>query len=167
MPAIASDTALAWAPFACVMAHICEEFVFPGGFSEWYRRYRPDAAVSFTPRYAVGINALLVALCLVIPLQGIRREGAALWLTIAAVLFANVLFHLRAVLRTREYSPGVVTATLLYVPLAVYGYWVFVRSGRASVGTAICAAVLGGSYNFVSAWMHHRRARRARARADG
>jgi len=148
------------------MAHIVEEFVFPGGFSEWYRRYRPEAAVSFTPRFAVGINALLVAVCLLIPLQGIGRQGAALWLTVAAVLIANAVFHLRATFRTREYSPGVVTATLLYAPLAAYGYGAFVRSGRASVGTAICAAVLGGSFNFVSAWLHHRRARRARAKAD-
>lgn len=155
-----SDRGLAWAPLVAVAAHIVEEFVFPGGFFAWYRRYSPEAAVSFTPAYAVGINGLLVALCLAIPLQGVGPRGVALWLTIAAVLVGNTVFHVRATIRGREYSPGLVTSLLLYVPLGIYGYAYFVRSGRASLGTALSAAVLGGSYNFISASIHRRRARR-------
>jgi len=158
-----SDRVLAWAPAVAVAAHIVEEFVFPGGFSAWYRQYRPDAAVSFTPAFAVGINALLVAVCLAIPLQGLGPQGVALWLTIASLVIGNAVFHVRAVIRGREYSPGVVTSLLLYIPLGVYGYVYFVRSGRASLGTALSAAVLGGSYNLISVWIHRRRARRASA----
>lgn len=154
------DSILAWAPAAAVGAHIFEEFVYPGGFSAWYRRYRPDAALSFTPRFAFWINALLVGVCLLIPLQGLGPNGVALWLTVAALLAGNAMFHLRATLRGREYSPGLVTSVSMYLPLAVFGYVHLLRSGRASLGTAASAAILGGSYNFISAWLHRRRARR-------
>ncbi len=59
----------------------------------------------------------------------------------------------------REYSPGLVTALLLYIPVGVYGYLYLVRSGQASVSTAFFAALLGGSYNWISAGLHRRRAR--------
>jgi hypothetical protein len=98
--------------------------------------------------------------CLLIPLQGLGPRGSALWLTIAAVLVANAMFHVRATLRMREYSPGLVTSLSLYLPLGIYGYLYLVRSGQASVGTAVLAALLGGSYNWISAGMHRRRARR-------
>jgi hypothetical protein len=155
------DATLAWAPAVAASAHIFEEFVYPGGFGAWYRRYRPDAALSFTPRFAVGINALLVGVCLLIPLQGLGPNGLALWLTVAALLVGNALFHIRATFRGKEYSPGVVTSVLAYLPLGLFGYAYFLRSGRASFATAAGAAVLGGSYNFISAWNHRRRARRA------
>ena len=155
-----NDSILAWAPAVAVGAHIFEEFVYPGGFSAWYVRYRPDAALSFTPRFAVGINALLVGVCLLIPLQGLGPYGVACWLTVAALLAGNAVFHIRATLRGREYSPGLVTSVAMYLPLAIFGYVHFLRSSRASLGTAASAAILGGSYNFISAWLHRRRARR-------
>jgi hypothetical protein len=158
-----SDAYIAWAPAVATVIHIFEEFVFPGGFTAWYRRYRPDAALSFTPRFAVTINALLLGVSLLIPLQGLGPSGVALWLVVAALLVGNALFHIRATLSAREYSPGLVTSVLGYLPLGILGYIYFLRSGRASLGTAVSSAVLGGSYNLISVWLHRRRARRAAA----
>jgi hypothetical protein len=42
----------------------------------------------------------------------------------------------------------------IYVPLAIYGYEVFLRTGEASMGTAFIAGVVGGSYHFWSAMYH-------------
>jgi len=148
---------LAWAPLASASAHILEEFVVPGGFAEWYRRYRPETAASFTPRFAALVNGALLAVCLALPFVGGPR-GVALWLTIAALLCANGCFHVLATLRMREYSPGTATGLLLYVPLAVAGFVHLVSSGAASVGTALSAAALGASYNLITAWNHRRRA---------
>jgi hypothetical protein len=54
----------AWAPFATAVAHIFEEFVFPGGFMSWYRRYRGPAAASVNPRFLVIINFVLLGVWL-------------------------------------------------------------------------------------------------------
>ena len=48
-----------WAPLCAASLHIFEEFVLPGGFAAWYRRYRPEIQKSITPRFLVIINALL------------------------------------------------------------------------------------------------------------
>jgi Protein of unknown function with HXXEE motif len=74
-----------------------------------------------------------------------------------ASLFAVTAHHIRAVINTRAYSPGVVTAAFLYVPLGVCGYYWLLRTGTASVGTASVALVLGGSYPLVSAALHRMR----------
>lgn len=77
---------LPWLPLLFAALHIAEEFVWPGGFADWYRRYRPDLAPGITSKFLIRINALLLLVCLGAGLLGVGRQGAALWLTIAALL---------------------------------------------------------------------------------
>jgi hypothetical protein len=151
-------TLLLWASLLAVTAHLVEEFVFPGGFLAWHRRYRPEHAASITPRFAIVVNGLLLFLLLAIAINGPSSTiGVFQWLTLAALLITNAAFHIRAVINTRAYSPGVVTAAFLYVPLGVYGYYWLLRTGAAPVGMAAVALVLGGSYPFVSIVLHRMR----------
>jgi hypothetical protein len=155
-----TTTALFWTLPIAAAAHVFEEFAFPGGFKEWYARYRPETATSFTPVFAIGINTLLLVLCSIPLLGGPTPRSVALWLTLAAVLVGNTIFHARATLKMGEYSPGLVTALLLYLPLGIIGFTHFLRAGYASAGTAISAALIGGAYNVFAANNHRRRARR-------
>src|SRR4051812_11952887 len=123
------NSVLFWALPIAAAAHIFEEFVFPGGFKAWYARYRPETATSFTPAFAIGINALLLVGCVSPLLNGTSPQSIALWLTLAALLVGNMGFHARAALKMREYSPGLVTALLLYLPLGVVGFIHFLRTG--------------------------------------
>ena len=151
-------TLLFWASLVAVTAHLFEEFVFPGGFLAWHRLYRPQHAASITPRFALIANGLLLFLILAIGINGPGSPiGIFQWLTLAALLVTNAAFHNRADINLRAYSPGVVTAAFLYVPLGVYGYYWLLRTGAASVGTACVALVLGGSYPLVSAALHRMR----------
>jgi hypothetical protein len=52
-----------WAPLGVASLHIIEEFVFPGGFPDWDRQYRPAFRQSITPRFHVIINGLLLLAC--------------------------------------------------------------------------------------------------------
>lgn len=149
-----------WSLLAAASLHIFEEFVFPGGFVEWYRTYRPAVAASLTINFLVGINTLLLCSAAAVGIWGDTPSVVAAWLTIAAVLFVNACFHVRGASRTKRYSPGMLTGITLYIPLAVFGYIHFVSTGKASLGTAILAAIIGGSYQFISAANHARRARR-------
>jgi hypothetical protein len=160
--ATAAETAnlslLLWASCFAVTAHLVEEFVFPGGFLAWHRRYRPEHEASITPKFALLANGLLLLLLLAIGINGPSSPiGIFQWLTLAALLVTNAAFHIRAVIKTRAYSPGVVTAAFLYVPLGLYGYTWALLTRAASVGTAAVALVLGGSYPFVSALLHRMR----------
>ena len=153
-----------WAPLGAAILHIVEEFVYPGGFASWDREYRPSIRDSITPRLHLIMNTLLLVACLLVPVAGmpggaimvggLRFRSAippslavAGWLTLAALLFSNALFHLLGTYRTGRVSPGVRTGLLLYVPMALFGYFHFLRTGQASVATATGAAILGGSYH--------------------
>ena len=153
---------LPWAPLAAAGLHIVEEFVFPGGFAAWERRYRSDIRASLTTRYLFIVNALFLILCYDAGALRGTRAGVALWLTVAALQAANGIWHLLAAARTRAYSPGVVTGLLLYVPLAVYGYLHYLRSGEASFPTALAALAIGAPYQLWLNLMHRWRTRRAK-----
>ena len=149
-----------WAPLVAASLHILEEFVWPGGFLDWYRRYRPAIAASITPRLILVVNGILLLACNAAALLGPTPRGVALWLTVVAILLTNVGFHVVAVMRTGVYSPGVITAVVLYLPLAIYGFSYFLRHGLASIGTAVLALVVGIAYPIWSLRNHRRRAGR-------
>ena len=155
-----------WAPLVAAVLHIVEEFVYPGGFADWDRRYRPAVRASITPRFHVLINGALLLLCVQIGvLSGAVGTGAqalavGAWLAVAALLFSNAVFHVVGTFQTRRRSPGVVTGVFLYVPMAVAGYWYFLRTGSASLATGVVAALLGGSYHLWAGIAHAARARR-------
>jgi hypothetical protein len=130
------------APLAAACLHILEEFLLPGGFAPWFRAYVPGDT-GITTRRLVAVNAVLVYLCLCIPLNGPTPMGLALWLTLVGTQVANAVFHLRAALRTRRYVPGCATSLVLYLPLAAWGIPRLVRAGLATPGTAASQVLLG------------------------
>ena len=165
-----------WAPLVASVLHIIEEFVYPGGFADWDRAYRPEFNQSITPRLHIAVNALLLLAGLQVGLlrdHDVEAHGGAVtpapalaWLTLTALLFSNALFHLKGTVRTKRYSPGLITGLGLYVPLAIFGYIYFVGTHKASLPIALLALAIGGSYHFWAAMMHRRRARRWAARAN-
>jgi hypothetical protein len=172
----AGVTWLWWAPLCAATLHIVEEFVYPGGFADWDREYRPSIKGSITPRLHVVVNALLLAACATvgiagmpgasIEVAGIRWRSAipaALavpgWLVLAALLASNAVFHIAGTRGTKRLSPGVRTGVLLYLPLALFGYWHFLGTGQVSPVAAAVSAALGASYHLWASWAHRWRSR--------
>jgi hypothetical protein len=170
-----------WAPLLAVVAHIVEEFVYPGGFADWDRAYRPEIRNSITPRLHLIVNTALIVVCInvgiagtaggAVSLGGVRvgsmtppQYAVAGWLALAALLFSNAIFHFGGTVRTGRMSPGVRTGLVLYVPLAVYGFWHFLSSGLISFGAALIAGLLGGSYHVWASVLHAARARHSEPR---
>ena len=126
----------------------------------WYRRYRGPSVSSITPRMLIIVNVVLLAACVNVALSGGEPAGIVYWIAISAILASNGLWHGWAAIKGRTYSPGMVTGLFLYVPLAVYGCIHFLKSGSVSVGGAVVAAMIGGSYPWWSA-LYHARSKRA------
>jgi hypothetical protein len=143
-----------WFPLAAALAHISEEFVLPGGFGAWYRRYRSHVA-RITPRFLVLVNGGLILACLNVALIGVNPVGAGYWLLIAGIMASNGLWHAWATCKSRCYSPGVVTGVLVYVPMAVYGFLAWVRSGTLPIAPALLLTGIGTSYHLWS-YLYHR-----------
>jgi hypothetical protein len=150
---------LFWAPLVAASAHIFEEFVWPGGFTAWYRGSYPEIAKSASSRFLFWINAALLFGCFSVGVDEKTAIGPAFFLTFCTLLAVNGIFHINATIRMRRYSPGVVTGTLLYIPLAVYGCAALLQRGRISPGMAAVAVAIGSSYHLLSYANHRRRAR--------
>jgi len=144
---------LPWAPLAAALLHITEEFVYPGGFPVWYRRYRKDPS-KITSRFLVIVNGALLIACLNVVQLGLTPPGAVGWLAIMTLLCSNGIWHVWASIKSRSYSPGVVTGMVVYIPLVIYGYVHFLRAGLVSGLTAAVAGMVGGSYHLWSALYH-------------
>jgi len=163
-----------YVPLLAALVHIFEEFVYPGGFAEWDRAYRPEIRKSITSRFHIIINAALVIACVNIALAGYgerlrwgpiqtgsigpTRFAPVAWLIIVALFFSNAIFHLRGTIKSGKRSPGVISGVVIYIPMAVYGYFYFVSTGLVSPWLAGLAALVGSSYHFWAAIMHKRRA---------
>jgi hypothetical protein len=157
---------LAWSLAIAASIHIIEEFAFPGGFKAWWCAYKPGIVESVSNRFLIIINSILIAFSVLVALavQASNGNGVAAWLTLAALLFSNAIFHIIGAVQSKRYSPGMISGMVLYIPLAVYGFIHFVMNGQASIATALVALLLGGSYHFFSSANHRRRAQAARAR---
>jgi hypothetical protein len=145
---------LLWAPLGATVAHIVEEFVWPGGFLRWYQRYRGPGVSRVTPGFLTIINLVLLAACAHAAFSVGEPFGVSYWITIAAILASNGLWHLWSAVKVRAYSPGMVTGLLLYVPLAVYGCTHFLWAGSVPLENAATALLIGGSYPWWSSLVH-------------
>ena len=155
-----------WLPFVFGTLHVVEEFGWPGGFIDWYRKYRPAIAASMTPGFMVVVNALFLVTGFTLGWLGSAWTGGlSTWLILAALVGANAVFHIIGMLRTRRYSPGVVTGTVLYLPLCVLGYWYFISHGEVSARFATKCFLIGSSYEIWSLTIHHVRSSKT-ARPD-
>lgn len=137
---------MAWSLFIAACAHEIEEFAWPGGFRAWYIGYSPHVEPTMTPRFLIGINALVLAAAALAAIYFKSPAMRLLWLAVASSVGINGVWHLQATLRTRRYSPGVVTGTILYIPLVSYAFLHFVRCGWASPREALSAASYGAAY---------------------
>jgi hypothetical protein len=155
---------------------MAEEFVWPGGFGDWDRAYRPAFRQSITPQLHLVVNGLLLCLCLSVGLAGFGAEGAAIggvrfrsvvppvlsvasWAALAGLLGGNAIFHAVGTFRTGRYSPGLVTGMLVYLPLAGFGLWHFIRAGQLSLLAALGSIAVGASYHLWASIGHRVRAR--------
>lgn len=125
--------------------HIAEEYWLH--FPDW---------VAHVSRSSVSIPQFLslngaLWLLMVASIAAIRARTSLAWLvaTLAAILVINAALHLGGSLVTSTYSPGSITAALLYLPLAAYSYRkVRPRFARglvlraAGLGVAIHAGVM-------------------------
>ena len=156
-------TLVLWLPIVAVVAHVIEEFVWPGGFVQWYRNYPPGFSATVSVRFLVIVNFVFAALALLPPVLGSTDLGFAWWVVVAAIAGMNGLFHLFASFQTRSYSPGLVTGLVLYLPLAGFGGTQLHRQGLVSGGTLMQAVLLAVGYQVWSTWNHKRHAVRTHA----
>ena len=154
------DASILWFIPIAYCIHIVEE---SPRFVPWARKYL--GAPSTFAQFVLG-NVLFMAYVLISVSLAVVYPGEwtrVLGLATAAWVFSNFLIHASLTLYTGEYSPGVVTASAIYAPLAVYIYAAFVGSGTLSTLDIIASVVIGFSVMYVPTLIQFRRMKPSRA----
>jgi hypothetical protein len=124
--------------------HIFEEYVYPGGFSDSLRKLLPRATSLLTPKFHLAVNSLFFLLCLSSAFIG--KSNLVLSLSVFGLVFVNAVLHIRGAIITKRYYPGVISGALIYIPLAVYAYFVFLSSRQLMWLQACLSFLLGVLY---------------------
>ena len=127
------------APIAYVL-HILEE---APSFVAWTRLYPGWFSPTLSQTAYVVVNAVYMLLVVGAVLLCARRSAVTLGLAAILFLFSNAVFHIAFTVLSGTYSPGTVTALLLYVPLTFATFYCAGREGLLSVRRVLGAAFLG------------------------
>jgi hypothetical protein len=76
----------------------------------------------------------------------IGRANLVLSLSVFALVFANAVLHIRGAIVTKRYYPGVISGALIYIPLAVYAYTLFISSRELTWLQGGLSFLLGALY---------------------
>ena len=120
--------------------HMVEEFTL--GFVEWANRY--FGAFNWTQNL-IGNTVymtLLVFACYFYKKNPVKN----LWLGMAGSMWVltNVFIHLSATILGKEYSPGVVTAIILYIPVGVVFLIMWGKKGLLNAKNLMLSFLVGG-----------------------
>jgi hypothetical protein len=125
---------LLWLHFAGLLLHQFEEYVYPGGFKDFYNRdirnINALAKSTLNDRGIILVNILFGwTAYLLSAISGVKM----LWLAIglSGITISNGMLHTVMFLRKRRYIPGMVSGLFLFIPFGIY-----VLLKAISVGTA-------------------------------
>ena len=131
------DAGLLWLFLPAYLIHLAEEWF--GGFPNWV------AIIAGSPVPGAAfllINGIAIVL-LVVGIRSATRTDASGWIAvaIAAIALINTVSHASGSILTGTYSPGLISAAVLYVPL---GSLVMVRAlNQAPYATIVRGVIFG------------------------
>ena len=138
-----SDIVFLLLPIAAAI-HIFEEYIFPGNFPKEFKKLLPRSAHIFTTGFHIIVNLVFFLLCLASAFM--RKTNLVFSLSVFSLIFSNAILHIRGAIVTKRYYPGVISGSILYIPLATYTFLFFLSSKQMTWIQAITSLLLGVIY---------------------
>jgi len=107
------QTLLIISVFAAIV-HVIEEYIF--GWIEWANNF----VAGITVIQFIVVNTLFVALCIIASI--VSDTYIVFSSSIFSLLLINSFVHIAPAIKQMRYSPGLVTAIFLFIPISVAGY---------------------------------------------
>jgi hypothetical protein len=148
------DLTILWLVPVAYLVHILEE---SPRFVPWATKYlgAPETFGQFALGNIIFMAYVIIATSLAIFYPS--ELTLVIGLSAAAWIFSNFLIHAYYTLRTGEYSPGVVTASAIYVPVSLYIYYNFLGSGLLNTLDIILSIIIGFAVMYVPTLIQQKR----------
>jgi hypothetical protein len=131
-----------WVVAVSCALHVAEEF-----FTGWQEWAREALGIVMPTATFLTMNAVLVIAALLLARVGWRRPALSLVIP-SATLVNAIFFHMLPTIVQSRVSPGLYTATLLYLP---FSSWALIGAARDGVPrTAIAIGVGAGTIMMIS-----------------
>lgn len=107
-------------PFAFLF-HVTEEFFIPGGFPTWFATYRPGVAQPILKAF-LKRNFIYFMIMLIVAFTSANTNFSIICgpLISSGIMGFNAFgTHVFGAIKTHQYSPGMVTAILLLLPITI------------------------------------------------
>ena len=138
---------LIWLQTPIYWTHEFEEYIFPGGFLNFFNRNplgskRGDYPLTKTGSFWINIPLVYILM----PLSGLLSHffGIQWGLWTAYFSFLNAFAHVvMFFVFGLKYNPGLVVSLLLNIPAGIYTMLYFYRNHLVSTLTTICSIVFG------------------------
>ena len=126
-----------WILTAAYATHVLEEHAF--NWKTWAEGSL-RLAVSWDQFYLTNAAVVVLGICTAI--VGWKLPAFSLMFPALAMVNA-IVFHLLPTVARHKYSPGTVTAIVLFLPIGIWTYWAAFVDGILSVQTAAISAIGG------------------------
>lgn len=148
------DLTILWLVPVAYLIHIFEE---TPRFVPWAIKYlgAPETFGQFVVGNVIFMAYVIIATSLAIFYPS--ELTLVIGLSTAAWIFSNFLIHAYYTLRTGEYSPGVVTASAIYVPVSLYIYYNFLISGMLNNLDLVLSIIIGFAVMYVPTLIQEKR----------
>ena len=148
------DLTILWLVPVAYLIHIFEE---TPRFVPWALKYigAPEDFTQFVIGNVIFMVYVIIATSLAIFYT--NQWTLIIGLSAAAWIFSNFLIHAYFTLRTGVYSPGVVTAGSIYVPVSLFIFYNFWISSLLSTLSIIIAFIIGFGIMYVPTLIQEKR----------
>jgi len=145
---------LYWIPAVVFLLHVAEEYP---RFPEWATRHFGATSRPYFVYSHIPLVASIVTISFLASRGPVGSTAAFLATGAQCVLVTNALFHIATTVLFREYSPGVVTAAVLFLPSSAYLFQRTLREDLLDARAFAWAAGIGtvmGALVIASLWLH-------------
>ena len=148
--------ALVWIHFILLLIHQYEEYVYPGGFKEYFNQ----TIASNFPAKGMVLNdkgIFIVNVLLAWTGYGVSAIGGyhlpLLIIGLLGVTILNGLLHTTVFMIKREYNPGLISGMFLFIPFGIYFLIKMIRMAPGSLLPATVVFVVCAALIPVTIWM--------------
>ncbi len=115
--------------------HVVEEYKF--GWVEWANGFFSEITV----KQFMVINVLFIVLCVIAALIG--KKHIVFSSSVFSLLLLNALVHIAPTIKQRTFSPGMVSAVFLFVPIGIMGYVNILSNNLLTIYQFMISILLG------------------------